>query len=95
MTQDSPLSQPQSFRSVGGSPSRDRHAFSLVEVLAAVSILAMLAVLLPVAGKITKSGQRAQCASNLRQMGVALNSYLAENNMQLPTSWVSLPATLP
>jgi prepilin-type processing-associated H-X9-DG protein len=64
----------------------------MVEILVTVAIVAALAALLvPQAARLTKTGQRAQCASNLRQMGVALNSYLGDNKMLFPTSWVSLP----
>lgn len=69
-----------------------RSGISLIEVLIIVAIIAVLAtLLLPQASKLTRSGQRAQCASNLRQLGAALNSYLGDNNMLLPTSWVGLP----
>lgn len=55
-------------------------AFSLVELLVVISIIALLAaLLLPV---LTSARQRARslnCVSNLRQIGIALQTYVQEN----------------
>lgn len=53
-----------------------RRAFSLVEVMVVLAILAVLAALLyPVLQKAKSSGNEAACTSNLHQMHVALQLY--------------------
>lgn len=68
-------------------------AFTLVELLVTIGIIAVLAALLfGGTPKLIRSSQKAADANNLRQMGVALNCYLGDNNMILPTCWYSMPA---
>ncbi len=60
----------------------DRHnpGFSLIELLVAVSIIAVLiALLLPALGKSRGAARAAVCGSNLRQMGLALQGYLHDS----------------
>lgn len=74
------------------SPAVSKRGFTLIELLVVIAILGIVAaVAWPSISRMITSGQRAKCASNLRQVGVALQSYLGENNMIFPTSWVSLP----
>jgi prepilin-type processing-associated H-X9-DG protein/prepilin-type N-terminal cleavage/methylation domain-containing protein len=63
-------------------PPATRHscAFTLVELLVVIGIIAMLAaMLLPVLGKTTATAKRADCVSNLRQLGVAMHLYWSDN----------------
>ena len=60
-------------------------AFTLVELLIVISIIAILAaLLLPVLGKTRESGRSTACLSNLRQLGLALQMYVQDNNNKLP-----------
>lgn len=65
--------------------SRRHGGFTLIELLAAVMIVAMLGALLFTAvQKATRAGERAKCASNLRQIGAAVMAYVGEHDGYLP-----------
>jgi prepilin-type N-terminal cleavage/methylation domain-containing protein len=58
-----------------------RRAFSLIELLVVVGVIAiLLAILLPVLGRVREAGRRTACASQLRQIGVGLTRYFNEFN---------------
>jgi prepilin-type processing-associated H-X9-DG protein/prepilin-type N-terminal cleavage/methylation domain-containing protein len=60
-------------------------AFTLIEILVVVAIIAVLAAIaFPVAGRAVESAQASRCLSNLRQMHAAVAGYMQDNNMQLP-----------
>jgi len=70
-------------------------AFSLIELLVVVAIVGVLAsLLLPTLGRAKQEGQRIGCASNLRQIGVALSLYLADAADHFPDRR-DLKTTLP
>jgi len=60
-------------------------AFTLLEILAVIAILGVLAALvIPVTRQTMARSQSAACLQNLRQIGTAFHLYLAENGMILP-----------
>ena len=71
-------------------------AFTLVELLVVIGIVAILAGLLLSALTSAKaSGKRAVCLSNLRQIGVALHIYAGDNEGRIPFGPVAPPFTSP
>lgn len=67
------------------TPSGVETAFTLTELLVVIAIIGVLAgLLLSVFAQVQARGRSAQCVSNLRQWGVALNLYANDNNGNFP-----------
>ncbi|MGC1480575.1 MAG: prepilin-type N-terminal cleavage/methylation domain-containing protein [Chthoniobacterales bacterium] len=59
---------------------------TLIELLVAVAIVAILAAIaVPGFSAMRARAESAECLSNLRQLGIALNGYLGENDLVMPT----------
>lgn len=73
-------------------PNRPARAFTLVELLVVISIIAVLAGL-SLAGldKARVYSEKAACSSNLKQIGAGLLNYSAEHDGLLPISGSSIP----
>lgn len=55
--------------------------FTLIELLTVVAIIGILAaIIVPVVGKVRESAKSSACLSNLRQIGLATNMYVAERD---------------
>lgn len=63
-----------------------KRAFTLVEMLVTIGVVSLLAAIVVPSFKIARArADSTQCMGNLRSLGVALNTYLADNQMVLPT----------
>ena len=64
---------------------RTVHGFTLIEVLLAIAIVALLlALLFPVFAKVQEKGRSTVCLSSLRQIGMAVSLYTSDNDDQFP-----------
>jgi prepilin-type N-terminal cleavage/methylation domain-containing protein len=86
-------------QSVGGrsdvmNRQPQRHAFTLVELLVVIGIIALLiSVLLPSLNRARQAGNLVDCQARLQQMGQALQIYVSQNRGLLP--WGGIDHTEP
>lgn len=76
--------------------SPHRRAFTLVELLVVISVVAILAaLLLPALAAAKEKARRTACVSNLRQVGIAVQVYSGDNNGRIPYGPKAPPFTSP
>ena len=66
---------------------RTQSAFTLIELLIVISIIALLiSILLPALGAAKRSARSTQCLNNVRQAGLALDMFATEHGNQYPNA---------
>jgi prepilin-type N-terminal cleavage/methylation domain-containing protein len=66
-------------------PSKVSSGFSLLELLVVIAIIALLlSIMMPALGKVRSTAWRLKCAHNLKQINLAMQMYLYENNQTFP-----------
>ncbi len=67
-----------------------REAFTLIELLVVIAIISILAaILFPVFTKVREDARRISCASNEKQVGIALTQYTQDSDEALPPGFLA------
>src|SRR6476620_821285 len=75
---------------------KPNRAFTLVELLVVIGIIALLiSILMPALSKARQQAVKVQCASNLRQWGIALAQYVGANKGCYPYNGRAITPAVP
>ncbi len=76
------------IRRIGSRRHGSGAGFTLIELIVVISIIAIMAMLLlPAVGMVQRQAKQLKCASNLRQLGIALVVYAEDNDGGLPPTY--------
>lgn len=76
-------------------PARKK-GFTLIELLVVIAIIAILAaILFPVFARAREAARKSQCSSNMKECGIALQTYWNDYDATLPSSMVTWYAQSP
>jgi prepilin-type N-terminal cleavage/methylation domain-containing protein/prepilin-type processing-associated H-X9-DG protein len=77
------------------SSQRTIRAFTLIEILVTIAIIAILAaILFPVFARARENARRASCLSNIKNLGLAVMMYTQDYDERLPSVYTCGSATL-
>lgn len=75
---------------------KKHQGFTLVELLVVIAIIAILAgILFPVFGKARENGRKANCGSNMKQIGAAILQYTSDYDEHMPLAGVPIAPIAP
>lgn len=76
--------------------TEQRKGFTLIELLVVLAIISILAaILFPVFARARENARRANCMSNLKQIGLAMMQYTQDYDEHLPGATASFPVAQP
>ena len=74
--------------------AKTRSAFTLVELLVVIAIISILAaILFPVFARARENARRSSCQSNLKQLGLGVQQYIADYDGNIPPQQLQYTAT--